>query len=121
MRSAQEEGEDKTKKEEEKEGTQTTTTAPVLPPTAPPTAPPLANDYHWLQDKLTNPFSRIKKTNTPTSTDPPEKAAMEWKTSVKNRESAIAWHLKWTPWFSPQMIEGIVDHGYKMGLPHQKL
>ena len=56
-----------------------------------------------------NPFSRIKKTGPTTAI--PEKAAAEW-SLVKTADDAKKWHLQWTPWFTPEMIDGIVKFGY---------
>jgi hypothetical protein len=56
-----------------------------------------------------NPFSRIAKVGPTTCI--PEKAQAEWNL-VKNESDAKNWHLKWTPWFTPTMIDGIVKFGY---------
>lgn len=97
----------------------TGTAAETLPPSSAETLPPSSAETSWTKSKLDNPFGRIKPSTVPTSSEPCEKATLEWKTNVKDRASAIEWHLKWTPWFSPQMIEGIVDFGYKKTCAHQ--
>jgi hypothetical protein len=61
-------------------------------------------------DKSLPKFASIKKDGP--CNPVPEKADLEW-TMVHSREDAIKWHLKWTPWFSPKMIEALVDYGYK--------
>lgn len=40
-----------------------------------------------------------------------EQSLIEWKL-VHTADDCIKWHLKWTPWFSPQMIEALVKYGY---------
>lgn len=43
----------------------------------------------------------------------PELGQAEWE-CCHTREEAIKWHLKWTPWWTKDMIEGIVDKAYLM-------
>ena len=54
-------------------------------------------------------FARIKKVGP--CNDVPDKAQLEWDL-VKSAEDAKKWHAKWTPWFTKDMIEGIVKYGY---------
>ena len=44
-----------------------------------------------------------------------EQSLLEWRL-VTSAADCIKWHLKWTPWFSPQMIEALVKYGYNA--PH---
>lgn len=38
-------------------------------------------------------------------------ASEEWK-FVHSAEDAKKWHLKWTPWFTPDMIDGLIKYAY---------
>jgi hypothetical protein len=58
----------------------------------------------------TSPLSSVKTRPSPCKVLPAI-ASLEWE-MVHSREDAIRWHMKWTPWFSPEMIGGLVDYGY---------
>jgi hypothetical protein len=62
-----------------------------------------------------HPFSQIKTGPKPYK-QISESAQVEWDYAASDSDK-VKWHLKWTPWFSPQMIEGIVKYGYKNRLP----
>lgn len=40
--------------------------------------------------------------------DVPSLAVIEWENNVKSPEKAMEWHLKWTPWFTPDIIKGLI-------------
>ena len=61
-----------------------------------------------------HPFAKMKIGPKPYMSMP-EQSMIEWKL-VKSSDDCIKWHLKWTPWFSPQMIEALVKYGYNA--PH---
>lgn len=62
------------------------------------------------ETKQAHPFSRISKTSS-ASECPPRTAREEWST-VHTYEDALKWHIKWTPWFTKDMIEGILKYAY---------
>lgn len=62
------------------------------------------------ETKQAHPFSRISKTSS-ASECPPRSAREEWST-VHSYEDALKWHIKWTPWFTKDMIEGILKYAY---------
>ena len=56
------------------------------------------------------PFAKITKTSQ--AANPPSRTAREEWTLVHTYEEALKWHLKWTPWFTKDMIEGILKYAY---------
>ena len=64
-----------------------------------------------------SPFSKMKAGPKPYMAMS-EASTVEW-SLVRNADDAIKWHLKWTPWFSPQMITGLVKYGYEAHMAKQ--
>lgn len=60
--------------------------------------------------KDTPPTANIGKLSAAANTVP-RTAREEWET-VHTYEEAMKWHLKWTPWFTKDMIEGILKYAY---------
>lgn len=56
------------------------------------------------------PFANIGKVSA-AANPPPRTAREEWE-CVHSYEDAMKWHLKWTPWFTKDMIEGILKYAY---------
>ena len=81
---------------------------PPPPPPPPPSPSPVSGWEH--------PFSKMKTGPKPYM-QMSEVSLLEWQ-MVKTADECIKWHLKWTPWFSPQMIEALVKYGYNA--PHTK-
>lgn len=65
----------------------------------------------FKEDKKEAPaFSGISKLSA-AANPPPRTAREEWE-CVHSYEDALKWHLKWTPWFTKSMIEGILKYAY---------
>lgn len=60
--------------------------------------------------KQSHPFTRITKSSLAGS--PPTRAAREEWSLVHSYEDALKWHIKWTPWFTKDMIEGMLKYAY---------
>ena len=60
--------------------------------------------------KNAHPFSKITKSSQAAS--PPCRTAREEWQLVHTYEDALKWHLKWTPWFTKDMIEGMLKYAY---------
>jgi hypothetical protein len=65
--------------------------------------------FHFEDEKSTSryPIKHLSAAANPA----PALAQAEWE-FCHTREEAIKWHLKWTPWWTKDMVEGIVDKAY---------
>lgn len=64
----------------------------------------------FKEEKETHPFANISKISK-AANPPPRVAREEWE-YVHTYEDAMKWHLKWTPWFTKDMLEGILKYAY---------
>lgn len=60
--------------------------------------------------KQAHPFSKITRVSLAANA-PTRNAREEW-SLVHSYEEALKWHIKWTPWFTKDMIEGMLKYAY---------
>lgn len=70
-----------------------------------------------LKDKPA--FSKIKQAHCQASGRIPDLAQAEWK-SVHTADDARKWHIKWTPWFNLDQIEGFIKYAYPEQINNKK-